>query len=73
LEAYERLRRVKRPDESFSEAIKRVTGQSFDLDEWLRTIREHPLSEEAVTAIEHQITCNERHFGAIPGLRVISY
>jgi len=42
LEAYNRLKKAKLPDESFSQTIKRVVPPPFDLeDEWKRPV---PLS-----------------------------
>jgi predicted CopG family antitoxin len=55
LEAYERLKSVQRPEESFSQTIKRVVKKPFDFDVWVSHMREHPLSDEAARAIEQQI------------------
>ena len=55
LEAYERLRSVRHENESFSQVIKRVVKPPFDFEAWMRTIRENPLSEAALRAIEEQV------------------
>jgi len=55
LEAYRRLKSAKKPDESFSQTIKRVVRPPFDYQAWLRRIEENPLSKRAVRAIEAQI------------------
>lgn len=60
LEAYERLRNVKQASESFSETIKRVVRPTLDVDAWLRQVREHPLSDAAVAAVEEQVARRSR-------------
>ena len=55
LEAYNRLKKVKRKDESFSQAIKRVVSAPFDFDAWLRRIESNPASEEFISAVEAQL------------------
>ncbi|MEI8374323.1 MAG: antitoxin VapB family protein [Planctomycetota bacterium] len=55
LDAYERLRSVRRENESFSQIIKRVVKPPFDFNAWMKTIRENPLSEDALAAIEEQV------------------
>jgi predicted CopG family antitoxin len=59
LEAYERLKSVRHDNESFSQVIKRVVRPPFDVQGFLRAIEEHPLSEEALDAIEEHI--EQRH------------
>ena len=59
LEAYDRLRSVRHDKESFSQTIKRVIRPPFYYEGYLRQIRECPLSDEAVAAIEEQI--DHRH------------
>ena len=59
LEAYERLRSVRQENESFSQVIKRVVQRPTDVQAFLRSIREHPLSEAALDAIEEHI--EQRH------------
>jgi predicted CopG family antitoxin len=55
VEAYERLRSVRREHESFSQTIKRVVKPPFDVNAFIERIRQHPLSEKAVVAIEEQV------------------
>jgi len=55
VEAYERLKNHKKPQESFSQTIKRVVRPPFDLEAWLKRVRRHPLSREAAEAIERHI------------------
>jgi predicted CopG family antitoxin len=54
-EAYERLRSVRKPNESFSQTIKRVVQKPFDLEAWLKKVGEHPLSPQTVKAIEQEV------------------
>ncbi len=60
LDAYERLRSVRRENESFSQVIKRVVKPPFDFEAWMRTIRNLSISEEAAKAIEAQIESRGR-------------
>jgi predicted CopG family antitoxin len=55
IEAYERLRSVRKPNESFSQTIKRVVQKPFDLDAWLKRVGENPLSPQTVKAIEQEV------------------
>ena len=52
LEAYRRLKSVKREGESFSKTIKRVVQPPLDLRAWLREVDEHPMSGAAFDAVE---------------------
>ena len=52
LEAYERLRAAQREGESFSQLINRVVKKPVDVPQFLKRIREQPLSDEATAAIE---------------------
>ena len=52
LEAYRRLASVKGKHESFSQTIKRVVRPPLDFDAWISDIRAHPMSSEAIQAIE---------------------
>ena len=60
MEAYDRLKAVQRETESFSQVIKRVVKKPIDVPQFLKEIREHPISEEAATAIESQIRRRRR-------------
>jgi predicted CopG family antitoxin len=55
LEAYERLKAVKREGESFSQVIKRVVRKSVDVAQFVERIREQPISDEATAAIESHL------------------
>ncbi len=55
LEAYERLSRRKRPNESFSQAIKRLVRPPFDLQKWFAEIDKAPMSPAAARAVEDAI------------------
>jgi predicted CopG family antitoxin len=52
LEAYRRLKWVRRQNESFSQTIKRLIRPPIDFDEWMASIKKNPLSDEAVKAVE---------------------
>lgn len=60
LEAYERLRNVQRPHESFSEVIKRVVHPKPDLDVWFARIDRSPLSSTAALAVEEALDNRSR-------------
>ncbi|MBX3385050.1 MAG: antitoxin VapB family protein [Phycisphaeraceae bacterium] len=51
-EAYGRLSKAKRPDESFSQVIKRVVPKPVDVDSWLSAVRDQPLSDEVADAVD---------------------
>ncbi|HEV8608207.1 MAG TPA: antitoxin VapB family protein [Tepidisphaeraceae bacterium] len=55
IEAYKRLKGVQKPNESFSQTIKRVIRRPFDLDTWLKKFEQKPISKEAAEAIEYAI------------------
>ena len=60
LEAYDRLKDAKRPDESFSEAVKRLVPASIDIEKWFRDLDQNPLSTEAHRAIEETVARRSR-------------
>ena len=60
LEAYERLRRVKRGDESFSQVIKRLLPEPVDLDAWFAELDKNLLSPRAVRAVEETVGSRSR-------------
>ena len=59
LEAYDRLKRAQKENESFSQTIKRVVRPAVDVRAWLKRIRKRPLSKSVIDAVEQQI--NRRH------------
>jgi predicted CopG family antitoxin len=63
VEAYDRLKAVQKETESFSQVIKRVVREPLDVREFLKKVRERPLSEEAASAIESQIKKRRRPAG----------
>lgn len=60
LEAYDRLRGVRRDKESFSETIKRVVKPPFDYVAFRRQLERLSLSDKAGLAIEQQIRNRHR-------------
>jgi predicted CopG family antitoxin len=58
--AYNRLKKAKRKDESFSQAIKRVVPEPFDVEAWLKKLESNPASDEFVQAVEEQIAGRRR-------------
>ena len=59
-EAYNRLRKLKKRDESFSQVIKRVVPKPFDFDAWIKGMEADPFSDKFVEAVEQQIA-NRNH------------
>lgn len=55
IEAYERLREAKQPEESFSEAIKRLVPRAFDVEAWLSKLDRDPLDPKTVEAVEQAV------------------
>jgi predicted CopG family antitoxin len=51
-EAYNRLKRLRQPNESFSDTVKRVVKEPFDLPAWLKTLRKNALSNRALDAVD---------------------
>lgn len=60
LEAYERLRSVRQDHESFSQVIKRTVKPPFDFEAFRRKVESTSLSDEAIEAIEQQISNRRR-------------
>lgn len=60
LDAYRRLKKAKKGTESFSEAIKRIVQPPFDFEAWQRLVQAHPLSDQAVAAVEEQVAQRRR-------------
>lgn len=55
LDAYDRLRAVRRDQESFSETIKRVVRKPMSPDEVVRLFRDHALSPQAAAAVKRTV------------------
>jgi len=55
LEAYKRLKEVQKPNESFSQTIKRVVRKPFDLKAWFKKVEENQLSDSTIAGIEAAI------------------
>jgi len=51
VDAYERLKSVQKPTESFSQTIKRVVRKPIDLKAWFTTMDRVRLSRQATDAI----------------------
>jgi predicted CopG family antitoxin len=54
-DAYNRLRKWKKPDESFSQVIKRVVPKPFDFNAWIKSMEEDPFSDQFSDAVEEQV------------------
>ena len=55
LEAYNRLKAVRRDHESFSQIIKRVVRARLDVDAYMARLDENPMSRNATAAIEEHL------------------
>jgi predicted CopG family antitoxin len=60
VDAYERLKSVQKPTESFSQTIKRVVRKPIDLRAWFAAMDRAPMSGRATEAIEKQIRNRSR-------------
>ena len=60
IEAYERLRSVRKDNESFSQTIKRVVKPPFDFEAFRKKVENFSLSDKAAEAIEEQIRSRRR-------------
>ncbi len=60
VDAYERLKSVQRPTESFSRTIKRVVRKPIDLRAWFAAIDRAPMSRRAAAAVEKQVKNRSR-------------
>ncbi|MBU6412867.1 MAG: hypothetical protein KGS45_05290 [Planctomycetes bacterium] len=54
-EAIARLESDRAPGESLSDTVKRVVKPSFDVDAWLRKLKENPASPAMIRALEEQV------------------
>ena len=55
VEAYDRLKGVQKPDESFSKTIKRVIRKPVDWQAFFKRVDKSPASPEFLTAVEEQV------------------
>ena len=60
VDAYERLKSVQRPAESFSQTIKRVVRKPVDLEAWFAAMDRSPLSKQASDAIARHVKARSR-------------
>ena len=60
VDAYERLNRVQKPHESFSQTIKRVIRKPTDLKAWFAAMDRAPMSREAVATVENRVEGRSR-------------
>ena len=60
VDAYERLKSVQKPTESFSQTIKRVVRKPVDLKAWFAAMDRSPLSRQAVEAIGRHVKARSR-------------
>ena len=63
LEAYRRLKNVRRGNESFSTVIKRMIRPPFDVRMYLKALDANPLSARAVAAIEKRVAARRSSSG----------
>lgn len=62
-EAYRRLAKARRSKESFSQIIKRIVPEPFDLDRWLNRVRRNGISDETAAAARRQEATRRRRSG----------
>ncbi len=60
VDAYERLKSVQRPTESFSKTIKRVVRKPIDLRVWFAAMDRAPMSRRATEAVKRQVRNRSR-------------
>ncbi len=58
LDAYEKLKAIRRKNESFSQVIKRIIPKLFDLKAFLKEVEKHPMSQATYNAIS--VTVEDR-------------
>jgi predicted CopG family antitoxin len=66
IEAYETLRRLKREGQSFSQVVKERLGSRSTARDLLEAVRGTRLSEDALEAIERQVTERRRSAARSP-------
>ena len=60
VDAYERLKSVQKPTESFSQTIKRVVRKPTDLNTWFAAMDRAGLSRQASDAITRHVKARRR-------------
>jgi predicted CopG family antitoxin len=60
IDAYERLKSVQKPTESFSQTIKRVVRQPIDLKTWFAAMDRARLSQPAADAVARHVRSRSR-------------
>ena len=60
IDAYDRLKSVQKPTESFSQTIKRVVRRPVDLKAWFAAMDRSPLSRQAAEAIRRHVKARSR-------------
>ena len=55
LDAYERLKAIRRKNESFSQVIKRIIPKPFDHKAFLKDLDKYPMSRQAYEAIAETV------------------
>ena len=60
VDAYERLKSVQKPTESFSQTIKRVVRKPIDLKVWFTAMDRAGLSRQAADAINRHVKARPR-------------
>jgi len=60
VDAYERLKSVQKPTESFSQTIKRVVRRPIDLKAWFTAMDRSRLSRDAADAITRHVKARSR-------------
>jgi predicted CopG family antitoxin len=70
-EAYNRLKRLRQPNESFSDTVKRVVKEPFDVRAWLKTLQRNALSDQALDAVDE--IASQRRRASARGRRRASF
>lgn len=60
IEAYRRLAGARRNSESFSQIIKRVVPEPFDVGAWLRAMRRTGISDDTAQAAEQHVAARRQ-------------
>ena len=60
IEAYTKLKSVKKENESFSQVIKRVVPKPFDLESFQKELDKYPMSRTALEAIAETVEKRRR-------------